>query len=62
MRVYFVQGDQLCGPVAYREIEGAIEEVRMHLSDESAVGHGVRIVIGEMTEEEYAALPEFEGY
>jgi len=64
MRFYCVKGDALCGPTAHRSLKEALEEVAILLSEDEcpSVGFGVRVEIGEMTEEEFDALPEFEGY
>lgn len=63
MRVYFVQGDDLCGPTVQGSLEDALTEIRFLLSaEEEGAGFGVRVEIGEMTEEEFDALPEFGGY
>jgi len=61
MRVYLVQGDDLCGPTVQSSLDDAIEEIRFLLSEEEP-GFGVRIELGEMTQAELDALPDFEGY
>jgi hypothetical protein len=58
MKVYVVKADGLA-PCTWDDLNPAVEEARELLEEGAA-----RVTIGvvEMTEEEYEALPEFEGY
>ena len=60
--VYIIKHKTLQSPsVCWADIESALEEIRMHLS-ESADGDEIEIKIKKMTYEEFEKLPEFQGY
>ncbi len=62
MKVYSLQHKTLQSPkVIWKDLIHIKDDVIMHLV-EGTVGDVIEISIGEMTEEEYENLPEFEGY
>ena len=58
MDVFYVKPKDFAA-CSFGNIDEALEEVRMHLVDGVKE---VKIVLKEMTQEEYDSLPEFEGY
>lgn len=62
MKVYKVKHKTLqSGLVCWKDLIQAVGEISMHLV-EGSPGDVIEISIGEMSEEEYENLPEFEGY
>lgn len=58
MDVYYVKPKDFAA-CSFDNIDEALEEVKMHLVDGVKE---VKIILKEMTQEEYDLLPEFEGY
>jgi len=62
MKVYVIKHETLKGGmVVWDTIDGAIEEVRMHLT-KGEIGDSMVVGISELNEEDFKDLPEFEGY
>ncbi len=62
MKVYSIQHKTLQSPKIYwKDLIHTQDDVMMHLVEGDA-GDVIEILIGEMTEEEFEKLPEFEGY
>lgn len=58
MDVYYVKPKDFAA-CSFDNVDEALEEVKMHLVDGVKE---VKIILKEMTQEEYDSLPEFEGY
>jgi hypothetical protein len=61
MRVYTITFAQGTRPVTVRSVEAAIDDVLTELQAEPAIGQVITIEVGEMTESEYEAIPEWQG-
>lgn len=62
IRVYGVNHKTLgSGTVIWDNVQDTIMEIKTHL-EEGYPGDTIEIMISEMSEEDYAKLPEFEGY
>jgi hypothetical protein len=58
MDVYYVQPKDFAA-CSFDNLDDALEEIRMHLQDGVKE---VKVVVKEITQDEYDNLPEFEGY
>jgi hypothetical protein len=59
--VYSVQVEGMCGPVVWDKLKDALTEIET-LAEERVVGEKYTLEIGEMTQNEFDSLEEFEGY
>jgi len=62
MKVYIIKHETLQGGmVVWDNLDDAIEEVRMHLT-EGEIGDTMIVGVSEISDEDFNSLPEFEGY
>lgn len=58
MNIYYVKPKDFAS-CSFDDLNDALEEIRMHLQDGVKE---VKVIVKEMTKDEYDNLPEFEGF
>lgn len=61
IKIYLTQVSGLNGPVAFAEEFSVIEELKFHI-EELSIGDTFTVTVAEMTQEDFDALADFEGY